>query len=103
MAATKSAAPTIFPKVTGIKLDIKKLCHPLTPTRLDVETWAEVKLGAIDGSLATNIPRGMKNMLATLCSNPMVTKAIMGNHMATILLMTSSALMASQTASALSI
>ena len=44
------------------------------------------------------MPRGMKNILATLCSKPMVTKAMMGNQQAKILLITSSELIASQTA-----
>ena len=45
-----------------------------------------------------NIPNGIKNMFATLCSNPMVTKAIIGNQIPNILPITSSDALANHTA-----
>ena len=41
-------------------------------------------------SATKNIPNGIKNMFATLCSNPIVTNAIIGNQIAKILPMISS-------------
>lgn len=41
-------------------------------------------------SAPKNIPNGIKNMFATLCSNPIVTNAIIGNQIPKILPMISS-------------
>ena len=49
-------------------------------------------------SAPKNKPKGMKNMFATLCSNPMVTNAIIGNQIPRILPMTSSDALANHTA-----
>lgn len=53
--------PTIFPIVTGIKFHMMKSIH---------ETLAP-----------SIIPAGIKYMLATQCSNPDATKAMIGNQM----------------------
>ena len=45
-----------------------------------------------------NIPNGMKNMFATLCSNPIHTNAMIGNQIPTILPMISSDALANHTA-----
>lgn len=71
----------MFPSVTGIKLVTMKLYQPVAPIRFAVATLAVARFVAMAGSLATNSPSGMKNILATLCSKPMVTKAIIGNQM----------------------
>ena len=51
----------MLPRVTGTKLLIKIVLQvtPLAPK---------------------NIPNGMKNMFATLCSNPIHTNAMIGNQ-----------------------
>ena len=69
----------MLPMVTGIKL-FTMILPQFTP------------------SAPKNIPNGMKNMFATLCSNPMVTKAIIGNQIPTILPMISSDALAKYTA-----
>src|SRR5512136_1647826 len=81
-----------------MRLATKKLYQPVVPIRFTVETLAVARFAVIVGSLATNMPGGMKNILATLCSNPIVTKAIIGNQMPRILPATSSALIAIHTA-----
>lgn len=68
----------MLPKVTGIKLLTKN--------------WDQ-EIGA-----PKKIPNGIKNMLATLCSNPIHTNAIIGNQIPKILLTTSSAALAKYTA-----
>ena len=57
--------PTMLPRVTGIKLAVKK--------------WLKVM------SAPRAIPMGIKNMFATLCSRPMATKAQIGGHRPRIL------------------
>ena len=69
----------MFPIVTGIKLCIIIVLQ-VTP-------------GAFK-----NIPNGMKNMFATLCSNPIHTNAMIGNQIPTILPMISSDALANHTA-----
>ena len=69
----------MLPRVTGIKL-FTIIVLQVTP------------------SAPKNIPNGMKNMFATLCSNPMVTKAIIGNQIPKILPMISSDALANHTA-----
>lgn len=49
-------------------------------------------------SAPKNIPNGMKNMFATLCSNPIHTNAIIGNQIPNILPIISSDAFASHTA-----
>ena len=68
----------MFPIVTGIRFP--KIVAQFTP------------------SAPKNIPNGIKNMFATLCSNPMVTNAIIGNHIPKILPMISSDAYAKYTA-----
>ena len=69
----------MLPRVTGTKLLIKIVLQvtPLAPK---------------------NIPNGMKNMFATLCSNPIHTNAMIGNQIPTILPMISSDALANHTA-----
>src|SRR5512141_1067616 len=88
----------MLPRVTGTRLVMKKLYHPAPSAKFAVATLAVASFAAMAGLLAAKMPRGMKNMLATLCSKPMVTKAMIGNQQAKILLITSSELIASQTA-----
>gem|GEM_PF-3618754 len=82
----------------GHQIGDEEVVPPVVPIRLTVETLAVYKAATAVGSLATKMPRGMKNMLATLCSKPVVTKAIMENQIAKILRMVSSALKASHMA-----
>ena len=62
------APPIIFPNVTIIKFNIKSKIPILAPSI---------------------IPIGMKNIFATLCSNPHKTNNIIGNQHANILEITS--------------
>ena len=68
----------MLPKVTGIKL-LMKNCAQVT-------------------SAPKKIPNGMKNMFATLCSNPIHTNAMIGNQIPKILPMMSSDALANHTA-----
>ena len=68
----------MLPKVTGIKL-LMKNCAQVT-------------------SAPKKIPNGMKNMFATLCSNPIHTNAMIGNQIPKNLPTTSSAALAKYTA-----
>lgn len=60
----KNVAPTMLPSMTGTMFAVSMSPHP---------TAAPEK-----------IPNGMKNMFATECSNPKVTKVVIGIHMAAI-------------------
>ena len=62
------APPTIFPRVTGIKFAVKKF----PKVKMSTEPWA------------AKIPVGIKNILATLCSNPQRTKVKIGKKQAKI-------------------
>src|SRR6056297_494331 len=59
------APPIMFPIVTGMRLVIQ-ICSQ-------------------EMFIPKNLPRGMKYMFATLCSNPERTKSMTGNHIASIL------------------
>ena len=58
----------MFPNVTGNRFLIKKSIQVI--------------------SAPSNIPKGIKNMLATLCSNPNATNAVIGIHIPKILPLT---------------
>lgn len=76
--ATQTIPPNIFPKVTGKRLSKKKADHV---------TLAPAKM-----------PAGIINIFATECSRPKVTKAEIGNQMATAFPMVSFAIDAMYTA-----
>src|SRR6266567_536524 len=66
----------ILPSITGTRL-------PKNPSQ--VTAWAP---GALSPKVSSNMAKGMRYMLATLCSNPAATNADIGKTMATALSMT---------------
>src|SRR3989338_1068231 len=76
--------PTIFPNVTGKRLltNIDSRVRPEKSLALPVRV---VTASRTIGLFFNNNPIGMKYILATLCSNPRATNAVMGKSMDSIL------------------
>jgi len=84
---TKRVPPMMFPRVTGKRLFtrnpyIVKADRSGTLIRI---SWAAA---IISGFCFRSSPAGMKYILATECSNPRATNAVIGNRMARILSVT---------------